>query len=384
MQRWAYPTSIRFGPGAIDQLGAACDDAGVRRPLVVTDRGLAHLPPVASVDAALAATGIESATFADVGPNPVGADADAAIARFRDGAHDGVIAVGGGSAIDVGKIVALMAGQSISMWELEDVGDNWRRADAAAIAPTIAVPTTAGTGSEVGRASVITNEREGRKVIIFHPRMLPVDVIADPVLTVGLPPATTAGTGMDALSHSLEALCSPAHHPMSHGIGLEGCRLVVEHLPRVIADPGDVEARGQMLAAAAMGAIAFQKGLGAIHALAHPIGARFGTHHGTTTAVLMPYVLLANRLDIKATIEALAAYVGIGGGFDGFVEHVLDLRASIGIPHTLAALGVDAAAVDSIAAAAIIDPSAGTNPTRLTHELAAQIFAAAYDGTLDG
>ncbi len=384
MERWHYPTSIRFGPGAIAELPTACAEAGIDHPLLVTDRGLVRLPPLDAARSVLDGARMAHGEFSEVRPNPTGSDVEAGIAAFIDGGHDGIVAIGGGSAIDVGKIVALAARQSEPLWAFEDIGDNWTRADPDLIAPVIAVPTTAGTGSEVGRAGVVTDQEAGRKVIVFHPGMLPVDVIADPLLTVALPPSTTAGTGMDALAHSLEALCSPVHHPMSHGIGLEGCRLVLEHLPRVMADPGDVESRGEMLAAAAMGAVAFQKGLGAMHSLSHPIGARFDTHHGATNAVLMPYVLLANRRAIKSTIEALAAYVGLAGGFDGFVEHVLDLRAAVGIPHTLVDLGVDPAATDAIAAAAIIDPTAATNPLPVTYEYAAAIFDAAVTGTLDG
>ncbi len=383
MSRWSYPTSIRFGPGTIAQLGDACRAAGIARPLVVTDPGLVDLPPVATARAVLDDAVIAHSVFSDLHPNPVGADVDRGVLAFRAGDHDGVVAVGGGSALDVGKLVAFMAGQTEPMWAFEDVGDNWTAADADAIAPVVAVPTTAGTGSEVGRAGVVVKEDEGRKFIVFHPGMLPAEVIADAELTVGLPSAVTAGTGMDALSHSLEAICAPTDHPMSHGIGMEGCRLALEHLPRVVADPTDLVSRGRMLAVAAMGAVAFQKGLGAMHSLSHPIGVRFGTHHGTTNAVLMPYVLLANRPAIESTVESLATYAGIRGGFDGFVDHVVALRADIGIPNTLGELGVDASAVDDVAADAVVDPTAATNPIELTPELAASIFDAAFAGTLD-
>ena len=258
--------------------------------------------------------------FSSIRPNPVGANVDDGVEAFRSGDHDGVIAVGGGSALDCGKLIAFQAGQARPLWDFEDIGDQWTRADADSIAPVIAVPTTAGTGSEVGRAGVVIDEATHRKVIIFHPKMMPVAVLCDPELTVGLPTVLTVGTGMDALSHSLEALCAPSYHPMAHGIGLEGCRLVLEHLPRVVRDPGDLESRTQMMAAAAMGAVAFQKGLGGMHALAHPIGAVFDTHHGMTNAVLMPYVLTANRDAIDGTITRLAAYLDLPGGTDGFIE----------------------------------------------------------------
>ena len=379
---WSYPTSIRSGVGRVAEIGEACGDAGMTNPLIVTDPGLVDLAPIAALRTALTEASIESGLFADLRPNPIGRDIEAGVAAFTAGGHNGVIAVGGGSALDVGKVIAFHAGQTRPLWDFEDIGDWWTRADADAIAPVIAVPTTAGTGSEVGRAGVVINEVSRRKVIIFHPGMLPVTVIADPELTVGLPRVLTVGTGLDALSHSLEAICSPGHHPMSHGIGIEGCRLVFEHLPTAASTPTDLEARGQLLTAAAMGAVAFQKGLGAMHALAHPIGAHFDTHHGMTNAVVMPYVLVANRSAIEPTIERLGAYTGIGASFDAVLDHIVGLRAELDVPETLVGLGVDPAAVDTIAAAAVEDPSAGTNPIPIDRDFAAEVFAAACDGRL--
>lgn len=380
---WSYPTQIRSGVGRVVEIADACVEAAIAKPLIVTDPGLVDLPPVQSIVSLLGDAGVEYGLFSDLRSNPTGRDVEAGTDMFRRGGHDGVIAIGGGSALDVGKVVAFHAGQSRPLWDFEDVADRWTRADPAAIAPIIAVPTTAGTGSEVGRAGLIIDETQRRKVIVFHPKMLPTIVIADPELTVGLPRTLTVGTGIDALSHSLEAICSPAHHPMSHGIGMEGCRLVLEHLPVAVDSPGDLEARGQMLTAAGMGAVAFQKGLGAMHALAHPIGATFDTHHGMTNATLMPYVLVANRAAIESTIEQLAAYTGIAGGFDGFLHHIMAMRASMDVPDTLVELGVDAAAVEAIAAAAIDDPSAATNPIPVDRAFAAQIFEAACAGQLD-
>lgn len=380
---WSYPTAIRSGSGRVSETGEACFDAGITNPLIVTDPGLVDLPPVAAVRAAVADAGLGSAVFSDLRPNPVGRDIDAGVAAFRAGGHDGVIAVGGGSALDVGKVIAFHAGQTRPLWDFEDIGDWWTRADPDSIAPVIAIPTTAGTGSEVGRAGVVIDESTHRKVIVFHPKMLPVTVIADPELTIGLPRVLTVGTGLDALSHSLEAICSPGHHPMSHGIGMEGCRLVFAHLPSAAANPTDLEARSQMLTAAAMGAVAFQKGLGAMHALTHPIGAHFDTHHGMTNAVVMPYVLIANRSAIEATIERLGAYTGLGHTFDDVLAHIVQLRADLDVPNTLVELGVDPDAVDTIATAAVHDPSAGTNPITVDHDFAAAVFAAACEGRLD-
>ena len=337
---WSYPTAIRFGAGRIAELPAACRQAGITRPLLVTDRGLAALPITARALDLLRDAGLAPGLFSEVDPNPNEVNLAAGVAAYRAGGHDGVIAFGGGSGLDLGKCVAFMAGQTRPVWDFEDVGDWWTRADAAAIAPIVAVPTTAGTGSEVGRAGVLTNSETHAKKIIFHPKMLPAVVICDPELTVGMPRAITAGTGLDAFAHCVEAFSSPHYHPMSQGIALEGMRLVIEYLPRAYEDGSDIEARAQMMSAAAMGATAFQKGLGAIHAMSHPVGARFNTHHGTTNAVCMPAVLDFNAGAIRERFDRAAGYLGISGGFDGFRAFVQEFNDSLGIPRGLAALGV--------------------------------------------
>lgn len=365
---WSYPTAIRFGAGRIAELAEHCREAGIARPLLVTDRALAGLPITARALEILEAGGLGRAMFSEVDPNPNEANMQAGIAAYAAGRHDGVIGFGGGSALDLAKMIALMAGQSIPVWDLEDVGDWWTRADASRIAPIVAVPTTAGTGSEVGRAGVLTNTETHRKTIIFHPKLMPRVTICDPELTVGMPPAITAGTGMDAFAHCLEAFSSPHYHPMSQGIALEGMRLVNEYLPRAYANPDDLEARAQMMSAAAMGAVAFQKGLGAIHALSHPIGALYGTHHGTTNAVVMPMVLDFNRSAIEGRLARAAAYLGIPGGFDGFRARVMDLRAELGIPPNLTALGVGRDRLDELTGMALEDPSCGGNPLAMTAE----------------
>lgn len=370
---FSYPTEVRFGSGRLAEVAEVCKAAGMARPLVVTDRGLAGQDFVAEARRRLGA----AALFSGVGPNPDDQMLQAGLAVYRAGGHDGVVAIGGGSAMDLGKIVAFMAGQRRPVWDFEDVGDWWTRAKTAAIAPVVAVPTTAGTGSEVGRAGVLTNSAKAVKKIIFHPRMLPVTVIADPTLTVGLPPAMTAGTGMDALAHCLEAYSSPAFHPMSQGIALEGMALVKDNLPRACTDGSDLGARGAMMAAAMMGAVAFQKGLGAIHALSHPVGAVHGVHHGTCNAVLMETVLRFNRAAIEARLERAGAYLGITGGFDGFVDWVTDLKRQIGIPESLSALGVADPDLDRLAQMSVADPTAGGNPLPLTVGAARDMLAAA-------
>ncbi|MEM9466838.1 MAG: iron-containing alcohol dehydrogenase [Actinomycetota bacterium] len=380
---WSFPNSIRTGAGRVAETADACHAAGITNPLIVTDPGMVDLAPIAAVRASLDDAGLPSAVFSDLRPNPVGRDVEAGVAMFRAGGHDGVVGVGGGSALDVGKVIAFHAGQRRPIWDFEDIGDWWTRADPGAIAPSIAIPTTAGTGSEVGRAGVVIDEETHRKVIVYHPGMLPAVVIADPELTVGLPRVLTVGTGLDALSHSLEAICTTVYHPMCQGIGMEGCRLVFENLPTAAATPTDLEARSKMLAAASMGAVAFQKGLGAMHSISHPCSVHFDTHHGMTNAVVMPYVLLANRPAIEPVMAQLAAYAGIGRDFDDVLSHILRLRAELDVPDTLVDLGVDAAAVDTIAAAAVDDPTAGTNPVPVDHDFAATVFAAACDGRMD-
>jgi alcohol dehydrogenase class IV len=373
---WSYPTSIRFGAGRISEIADACNAAGMSKPLLVTDRGLANLPITQNTLALLDAAGLGHAMFSEVDPNPNEKNLEQGLKAYNDGGHDGVIAFGGGSGLDLGKVIAFMCDQTRPVWDYEDVGDWWTRADADKIAPIIAVPTTAGTGSEVGRAGVLSNSETHEKKIIFHPKILAAVVICDPELTVGMPAAITAGTGMDAFAHCLEAYCSPHYHPMSQGIAVEGMRLVKEYLPRAYADANDIEARAHMMSAAAMGATAFQKGLGAIHALSHPIGAFYNSHHGTTNAVVMAPVLKFNRTAIETRIEALAAYLGIVGGFDGFYNYVVELNASLGIPANLTELGVTDPDLDWLVESALKDPSVGGNPVEMNKDNTRALFEA--------
>ncbi|MBC7477679.1 MAG: iron-containing alcohol dehydrogenase [Pseudorhodobacter sp.] len=377
-RNWSYPTPIKFGVGRIAELAEQCKAVGLKKPLLVTDKALASLPITTAALDSLEAAGLGRAVFSEVDPNPNETNMADGIAVYLAGGHDGVICFGGGSALDLGKMIALMAHQDIglSVWELEDVDDWYTRADASKIAPIIAVPTTAGTGSEVGRAGVLTNSATHKKKIIFHPKLMPAVTICDPALTVGMPRFITAGTGMDALAHCLEAYCSPFYHPMSQGIALEGMRLVFENLPLVYADPTNLDARAHMMAAAAMGATAFQKGLGAIHSLSHPIGAVYGTHHGTTNAVVMPMVLDYNRAEVETRLDAAAAYLGIKGGFAGFRDQVMKLRALLNIPATLTAMGVKESDLDRLTDMALEDPSCGGNPKLMTRENTRALFQA--------
>jgi alcohol dehydrogenase class IV len=383
MFKWNYPTSIRFGIGAIQDLPEACRELGMTKPLLITDRGLAPLPIVAEALDISNKADLPTALFSDVAPNPAGRDVDGGVAAYKDGNHDGVVAMGGGSALDVAKAVALMVGQSRPLWDFEDQADWWTRVNEDGMAPVVAVPTTSGTGSEVGRASVIIDEAAQCKKVIFHPRMLPERVVADPALTVGLPAHLTAAVGMDALSHNLEAYCADWYHPMADGIALEGMRRIDASLARAVHQGDDLHARSEMMIASTMGATAFQKGLGAMHAIAHPIGAIHHTQHGLTNAVLMPYVLVFNRSAIEDKMAHLGRVLGLKkANFDGVLEWVLELREDIGIPHSLADLGVGEGDVAQLAPLAAADPSAGGNPIPLEVPQLAELITRAVRGEI--
>lgn len=379
--KWNYPTAVWAGPGRLAELPAACRDLGMERPLLVTDQGLARSEMVRRAVEAMEAGGLPAGLFSGVRGNPVWANVSAGLEAYRSHGADGVVALGGGSALDAGKAVAFMAGQDRPIWDFEDVGDNWTRADAEGIAPVVAVPTTAGTGSEVGRASVITDEEAREKKIIFHPRMMPGIVISDPELTLGLPAPVTAATGLDAFVHCFEAWCAPGFHPLADGIALEGMRLIAQYLPRAYDRGGDLEARAFMLAASSMGATAFQKGLGAVHAIAHPLGALYDTHHGLTNAVLLPYVMLYNRPAIEGRMEVLGRTLGLAApGFDGVLAWVVDFRRRLGIPDALSGIGIDGARAEEIGRMAARDPSAGGNPVPVDAAALESVFRAAVAG----
>ncbi len=380
---WSYPTNIRFGAGRISELPEVCVSLGIKRPLLVTDGGLADLPMLRDAVSKCEQAGLGIDVFSDIKSNPIDKNVTDGVAALHAGKHDGVIAFGGGSALDVGKVIAFMSGQSRPLWDFEDVGDWWTRADPDGILPIIAVPTTAGTGSEVGRAGVIGNQSTHAKKVIFHPKIMPAVVISDPELTLGLPPNLTAWTGMDALAHCLEAWCAPGFHPMADGIALEGMRLVRNCLQRAVTDGSDIDARAGMLVAASMGATAFQKGLGAIHALSHPVGALYDTHHGLTNAVFMPYVLVFNRSRIEASMLRLASYLDLPiPSFDAVLDWVMDLRVEFEIPHTISELGVDDSRFDELAAMAVIDPTAAGNPVELNEAGCRLLLENSYSGKL--
>ena len=386
---WNYPTSIWFGANRIEELPRACKEANLQRPLIVTDPGLAKLAPVVTTLEVLEKAGIAASVFCDIKPNPIGENITAGVTAFHAGAHDGVIAIGGGSALDAGKAIAFQSGQEKDLWCFEDTRDNYLQANSESISPVIAIPTTAGTGSEVGRVAVIVNEEEQRKVLIFHPRMMPQLVLLDPALTTGLPPHITAATGMDALAHALEAYCAPGYHPMADGIAVECMRLIKTWLPIAYAEGSNVEARSHMQVAATMGATAFQKGLGAIHALSHPVGALYDSHHGLTNAVFMPYVLSFNRPAISERLPRLAAWLDLPAStedeaFDALLNWVLTLREELAIPHTLTEMSLDAGQLDLVCAMAAQDPTAGTNPIALNKHNLKSIFLCALNGELHG
>ena len=371
---WSYPTQIKFGAGRIREISDACNQANIKKPLLITDKGLSNLTITSRTLQLMKEAGLGEAVFSNVEPNPNEKNLDAGIAAFTEGNHDGVIAFGGGSGLDLGKLVAFMVGQDRPVWDFEDVSDWWTRAKPDAIFPIVAVPTTAGTGSEVGRASVLTNSSTAEKKIIFHPQILPKVVICDPELTVEMPKSITAGTGLDAFAHCVEAFSSPHYHPMSQGIAVEGMRLVIENLEKVYLDGSDVEARANMMSAALMGATAFQKGLGAIHALSHPIGAMHHTHHGTTNAVCMPAVLRLNELKIQQRFDSVSGYLGIKNGFSGFKTFVDQFNASLNIPSKLGDLGVESPDLDKLVTGALSDPSCGGNPVELNETNVRALF----------
>jgi len=364
---WNYPTAVKFGAGKINLLPDICAELGMSRPLLVTDNGLVNLPMTKNLIQLCEDKGIELGVFSDVKPNPTGENVAAGLAVYQSGQHDGVIAFGGGSSLDAGKAIALMVGQTHELWDFEDVGDNWTKVNPETIPPIVAIPTTAGTGSEVGRASVIHDVHANLKKIIFHPKMLPEIVIADPEMTLGLNVKMTAATGMDALSHNLEAYCAPGYHPLADGIAVEGIRLIKNNLITAVQDGQNIQARGHMLAASLMGATAFQKHLGAMHALAHPLGAIYDAHHGLLNAILMPYVLTHNKSAIEGRISRLSRYIGLDDtSFDGFVDWINELRKIIGIPNYLSDIGISADKLNEIAKMALADPSNGGNPIVMT------------------
>ncbi|SVB38453.1 uncharacterized protein METZ01_LOCUS191307, partial [marine metagenome] len=364
---WNYPTTVWFGQGRVKDLHIACKNLSITKPLFVTDQDLAKTDLVKKIISDSNLKSLSINVFSNIKGNPVGSNVDEGVKVFKKGNHDGVIAFGGGSGLDVGKAVAFMSAQTRSIWDFEDVGDNWTKANSDEIAPIIAVPTTAGTGSETGRASLITNEKNQTKKIIFHPKILPSIVILDPCLTVDLPPKITATTGMDALAHNLEAYCASGYHPMADGIALEGMNLIKKWLLIAVNEGKNLEARSAMLVAATMGSTAFQKGLGAIHSLSHPVNSVYNIHHGLSNAIFMPYVLTFNKKEIEKKIIKLSEYLGLEEkSFQCFLNWILDLRKELKIPHKLSDVAdVKPSEIDKLSLMALEDPSTSGNPKKL-------------------
>jgi len=364
---WNYPTTVWAGEDRASDLTEACTISKIKNPLFVTDKDLISLPMTIKVINDLKKKFNVLKVFSEFSGNPIGKNISEGVEIYNKNSCDGVIAFGGGSALDVGKAIAFMCGQKRSIWDFEDIGDYWKRADESRISPIIAIPTTAGTGSETGRASAIINEETGIKKIIFHPKFMPTIVILDPKLTLDLPPRITAATGMDALAHNLEAFCAPGFHPMADGIALEGMRLIKNSLSEAVSNGQNITARTEMLAAASMGSTAFQKGLGAIHSLSHPINAQFNVHHGLSNAIFMPYVLTFNKKEISKKIISTCDYLGLEKSFESFVNWIIDLRKEFNIPHKLSEV-VDEQKIDldKLSEMAFEDPSTGGNPKKLT------------------
>ena len=360
---WNYPTTIWFGENRYKDIQEACSSINIQNPLIVTDPGLLNTDLIEKLNKSLKS---QTKVYSDVQGNPTGSNVTNGVKVLLDGDHDGVIAIGGGSAMDVGKGIAFLAHQTKPLWDFEDIGDLWMKADSKSILPIIALPTTAGTGSEVGRAAVFLNEETKKKKIIFHPKMLPQIAILDPILSLGLPKNVTAGSGMDALAHCIEAFSSPFYHPMAEGTAVEGIRLVKENLLEVYNDGGNVIARANMLVASMMGAAAFQKGLGAIHSVTHPVNSLYNSHHGTTNGTVMPFVLEYNRSAIESKFERLGRYINISGGLDGIIDWVNNLKKEMNIPHSLQDMGVQLGDEEKLSKLAFEDPSTGGNPLPMT------------------
>jgi len=380
---WNYPTTVWTGEGRSADLPEACLLANIKNPLFVTDKDLVTLPMTIKTIDSLKKIFKDINIFSKFSGNPFGKNINEGVELYNKGKCDGVIAFGGGSALDVGKGIAFMCGQTRPIWDFEDIGDYWKRADENKISPIIAIPTTAGTGSETGRASAIINEETGVKKIIFHPKFMPTIVILDPILTIDLPPRITAATGMDALAHNLEAFCAPGFHPMADGIALEGMRLIKNSLSLAVKDGQNIKARSEMLAAGSMGSTAFQKGLGAIHSLSHPVNAQFNVHHGLSNAIFMPYVLTFNKKEISERIVSICDYLGLEKSFDSFMQWIMDLRIEFNIPHKLSDL-VDEEKIDleKLSKMAFDDPSTGSNPKKLTKEDMKTMYQHSISGEL--
>ena len=364
--KWNYPTTVWVGENRINDLSEACKNLNISKPLFVTDKDLVNLPFIKKIISEISKEFEKLKIFSNFTGNPVGENVDDGVKEFKTNNCDGVIAIGGGSALDVGKAIAFMSGQKRPIWDFEDIGDYWKRADEKNISSIIAIPTTAGTGSETGRASAIINKKTGIKKIIFHPKILPSIVILDPKLTVELSPRLTAATGMDALAHNLEAFCAPSFHPMADGIALEGIKLIKNSLTIAFKDGKNIEARQNLLAASSMGSTAFQKGLGAIHSLSHPVNAQYNIHHGLSNAIFMPYVLTFNRSSIEKKIISICDYLDLDKNFDSFLSWVLTLRKDLEIPNTLSdVMDCSKLNLEELSLMAYKDPSTSGNPKKI-------------------
>ncbi len=379
---WNYPTTVWVGKNRIDDLTSACENLNIKNPLLVTDKDLIELPFIKNILASLKKKFSQLRVFSNFSGNPIGENVEEGVEIFKKNNNDGVVTIGGGSALDVGKAIAFMSAQTRPIWDFEDIGDYWKRANNN-ISPIIAIPTTAGTGSETGRASAIINKKTGVKKIIFHPKFLPSIVILDPMLTVDLSPRLTAATGMDALAHNLEAFCAPGFHPMADGIALEGIKLIKTSLITAFNDGRNIEARQNLLAASSMGSTAFQKGLGAIHSLSHPVNSKFNMHHGLSNAIFMPYVLTFNKKFIEKRISTISSFIGLENNFKSFLDWIITLRKELKIPHKLSELiQINSDQIEELSQMALEDPSTATNPSKLKKEDFKKMYEYSIEGKL--
>jgi alcohol dehydrogenase class IV len=374
LSRFSFPTTIHFGPGARRLVDDHLKQHGIARPLIVTDRGLATLPILADFRSLLAGLAVE--VYAGVHGNPTKGQVDGGAAAFKAHRADCVIGFGGGAALDVAKAVALMAVHEGDVLEYAWDHPNVRPI-VNALPHFIALPTTSGTGSEVGRSSVISHDETHVKKFVFSPALLAKAVFADPELTLALPPAVTAATGLDALTHNVESYLSPAYHPLCDGIALEGARIAARALATAVREPGDLPARSDMMMSSLMGAVAFQKDLGAVHSCAHALGTVADMHHGLANGIMIDHVMRFNADAAGAKMAELARVCGAGVSAADFVSWLGKLKAEVGIPATLAARGVTAAHIPALVEVAVKDTCHQTNPKPCTAEDFRRIFAAA-------
>ncbi len=364
---WGFPVPIAYGPGRLTEIGQRCVAMGIRNPLIVTDHGSRNLEFISRLQTFLAAAGLTSALFCEISPNPIDSEISFGRAAFRNGTHDAIIAIGGGSAMDGGKAICLTANNSIDLWDFEFEQPAPKIASKNAFPKLITIPTTAGTGAETESTGMVTHSVKAMKFCVWHPDLKPSLALLDPELTVGLPANMTAWTGADALVHAIEAFLVPGFNPLCDGLALEALSLISTWLPVVVAEPQNITARGGMHVGSCLAGISFLKGLGLVHAISHMIGAEFNTHHGLTNAIILPVVLRFNLPGMQDKVRRMAEAMGMSDhSIDGFITAVEAMLDEIKIPKSLGEIGVPIDCAARIATKALKDSAARTNPRSAT------------------